>query len=121
MDHGCTNDTEPRNGEQTAMKFAACLVCLSLSMGCATMQKPSELAARPGDVDTIEHVIRTDYECVSGPAGLRDQVRQKQRDDTLYMPNVVFVSCREENGQPKSEILTEETYWAGFGAESPDK
>jgi hypothetical protein len=85
------------------------------------MQSSSALAPRPGDVDTIEHVIRTDYECVSGPAGLKDQVRQKQRDDTLYIPNAVFVSSSEEDGQTKSEILTEETYWAGMGAESPDK
>jgi hypothetical protein len=85
------------------------------------MQKPLPVTARPGDVDTIEHVIRTDYECVSGPAGSRDQVRQKQRDDTLYIPNAIFISSWEEKGQMKSEILTEESYWAHFGANSPDK
>ena len=40
--------------------------------------------ADPGDVDTIEHIIRASYECISGPA---EQQPDWQRQHTLFLPD----------------------------------
>jgi hypothetical protein len=95
---------------------------LALAFGCATdhssanTQAARTLKANPTDVDTIAHILQTDYECLSGPAGVWRKVRQKERDDTLYIPGVLFVSLSEEKGQIKSEILTQDEYWGGMDA-----
>ena len=97
---------------------------LVLAFGCASPHHAAERSsgpeskANPTDVGSIDDIIRVDYGCVSGPAGLTSKVRQKKRDDTLYMPGARFVSVNEENGKTKTDLLTEDTYWAGFGTKT---
>jgi hypothetical protein len=94
-----------------------CFVTPLFLLGCVTAKKSSIAAVNPADVDTIEHIIHADYDCLSGPAGVKGQVRQKKRDDRFYIPNVRFVSVYEEKGQIKSKILTQNEYWGGAAAE----
>jgi hypothetical protein len=72
--------------------------------------------ANPADVDSIADIIRVDYECVSGPAGAKEKVRQEQRDHTLYMPGARFVGISEENGKLKIATITEKEYWKNFNS-----
>jgi hypothetical protein len=111
---------EPITAHRCSLPFISlALICL---LGCVTAQKSSTRVANPSDVDTIEHIIRADYECLSGPEGLVGKVRQKQRDDAFYMPGALFVSAYEEKGQMKSEILTPNAYWESFaGAPGHEK
>ena len=98
---------------------AGCLLMLLPLFGCATPHASSALTANPADVDTIPHIMRASYETVSGPAGVKEQVRQIARDATFYMPGAMFVSISEENGQIKSKIMSEKAYWDGFDSSKP--
>jgi len=98
---------------------AACIFTLLSLFGCATPRKSSPLTANPADVDTIPHLMRASYETVSGPAGVKEQVRQIERDETFYMPGARFVSVSEEKGQIKSKIMSEKAYWDGFDSSKP--
>ena len=52
------------------------------------------IAARPEDVSSIEAIVRTDYECVSGGIGV---ARQWARDFSLYDPFArSFVPSKDE-------------------------
>jgi hypothetical protein len=98
--------------------FVMCLIAPLFILGCATARKPSPSAVNPADVDTIGHIIQADYDCLSGPAGVQGQVRQKERDNKFYIADVRFVSVFEEKGQMKSQILTQDEYWGGAAAET---
>lgn len=74
----------------------------------------ASIKANPSDVDTIVHIIRADYETVSGPAGPVNKVRQQARDDTLYMPGANFVAVSEDKGRLKIVPMTEKQYWQKF-------
>jgi hypothetical protein len=87
--------------------------------GCATPHGSSMLPANPADVDTIPHLMHASYETVSGPAGVKEQVRQIARDGTFYMPGAMFVSVFEEKGQVRSKIMSQKTYWDGFDSSHP--
>ena len=65
------------------------------------------IAANPADVGTIDAVIKTFYEVISGPAG---QARQWARDRTLYIPGVRFVSMSVQNGRPQASIMTHQEF-----------
>ena len=65
------------------------------------------LAANPADVATIDAVIQTFYEVISGPAG---QARQWGRDRTLYIPDVRFVSMSVQDGRPQASIMTHQEF-----------
>src|SRR4051794_31018579 len=88
----CSAEFSPGIQQKTIMKSSISRRCSLLSMfvlslclfGCSTVQKSSSRLVNPADVDTIEHIIRADYECVSGPAGPVEKVRQKKRDDAFY-------------------------------------
>ena len=99
--------------------YASCLFTLLFSFGCATPRKSSTMIANPADVDTIPHLMRASYETVSGPAGVKEQVRQIARDETFYMPGAMFVSVSDEKGQIKSKIMSEKAYWDGFDSSKP--
>ncbi len=45
------------------------------------------IAVRPEDVNSIEAIVKADYECISGGVGV---ARQWSRDLTLYDPNARF-------------------------------
>jgi hypothetical protein len=65
-------------------------------------------APRPEDVSTIDGMIKAYYEVVSGPAG---QLRQWDRDATLYIPNVRFVIVSESaTGKTTAQSMTHQEF-----------
>jgi len=80
----------------TASRAAVLAVLLASTAFTASAQAPGaarvavpDVPARPEDVASIDAIIRTFYEVISGPAG---QPRQWARDRSLYIPGVRFVS-----------------------------
>ncbi len=66
-----------------------------------------KIAADPKDVSTIDGIIKAFYDTISGPRG---RPRQWDRDRTLYMPGVRFLSMSERNGRINAGILTHQQY-----------
>ena len=64
-------------------------------------------AANPSDVATIQAIVRTSYEVISGPAGTP---RQWRRDSTLYAPSATFTAMSERDGKPHVTTMTTEEY-----------
>ena len=70
---------------------------------------PSVPAARPGDVDTIEHILAAVYDVISGPPGKRDWDRFR----SLYYPGARLIpSGRNEKGEIRAHVDTPEEYAA---------
>lgn len=63
--------------------------------------------ARPGDVGSIDQIIRAFYDVISGPAG---QPRQWSRDRSLYIPDVRFVSMDMRNGKPHASVMSHQEF-----------
>jgi hypothetical protein len=81
-----------------------CLLALTGLGGAAHAQMP---VPRAEDVATIDAVMRTFYEVISGPAG---QPRAWRRDSSLYIPEVRFVSMSEQNGRPVANLVDHAQY-----------
>src|SRR5450432_2193372 len=73
-----------------------------------TASAPSPASsARPGDVDTVEHIIAAVYDVISGPAGPRDWDRFR----SLYYPGARMVpSRRDDKGAVTARIFTPDEY-----------
>jgi hypothetical protein len=91
----------------------------AIALASGSMAAAAPKRANPADVDTIDHIIRADYETVSGPAGPVSKVRQQARDDALYMPGANFVSVSDDNGKLKTVSMTEKQYWQKFDSTKP--
>ena len=66
------------------------------------------LAARPGDVDTIEHILAAVYDVISGPAGAP---RDWDRFRTLYYPGARLIPTRrDDKGAITARVLTPEDF-----------
>lgn len=63
--------------------------------------------ANPADVATIEAIVRTSYEVISGAAGVP---RQWRRDSTLYAPGTTFTAMSIRDGKPHATTMTPEEY-----------
>jgi hypothetical protein len=64
-------------------------------------------AARPGDVDTPEHLIAALYDVISGPAGKRDWDRFR----SLFYPGArLMPSGKSPEGKLGVRVLTPEDY-----------
>lgn len=64
--------------------------------------------ARPGDVSTIDGIVKAYYEVISGPAG---QPREWSRDRSLYPTDVRFVEVSEDkNGKIETRTMTHQQY-----------
>ena len=89
---------------------AALLFCASINATAQSPQpspSPSSAAARPGDVDTIDHIIAAVYEVISGPAGPRDWDRFR----SLYYPGARMIpTMRGEKAPVTARILTPDDY-----------
>src|SRR5436190_21641990 len=100
-------------------------VCLGLgfwgAMGLSGAQKPSQPStpppassaaapvntAKPGDVDTVEHIIAATYDVISGPAGPRDWDRFR----SLFYPGARLIpSRRDDKGVISARVLTPDEY-----------
>src|SRR5436305_7473610 len=64
-------------------------------------------AAKPGDVDSLEHILAAVYDVISGPSGTRDWDRFR----SLCYPGARLVPTRrDESGKITARILTVEEY-----------
>lgn len=69
--------------------------------------------ADPGDVQTLDDIIRAYYEVVSGPEG---EVPDRARDRTLHLPDaVVGVPGEDADGHPILNTMTLDDYHDRFG------
>lgn len=66
-------------------------------------------AARPEDVASIDAIVKTFYDVISGPAGAP---RQWARDRSLYIPEVRFVvvGVKEGGSEPSVALLGHQEY-----------
>jgi hypothetical protein len=68
---------------------------------------PTAPAARPGDVDTVEHTIAACYDVISGPAGKRDWDRFRS---LFYNGARLIPSGRNPQGVAGARVLTPDEY-----------
>ena len=81
-------------------------VVATLAAGPLVAQAPTP---RPEDVGSIDGIIKAFYDVISGPAGAP---RQWQRDSTLYIPGVRFVSMDVRQGRPVAQVSDHGQYIA---------
>jgi hypothetical protein len=102
-------------------------VCLALASLCASAQNPTAQpspapstkplasapaatvasTARPGDVDSIDHIIAAVYDVISGPAGPRDWDRFR----SLYYPGARMIpSRRDDKGVVTARVSSPDEY-----------
>src|SRR5882724_9079298 len=63
--------------------------------------------ARPGDVDSVEHIIAAVYDVISGPAGQRDWDRFR----SLYYPGARMIpSRRDDKGTVTARVSSPDEY-----------
>jgi hypothetical protein len=100
--------------------FTVCLglFCLSANAQNAASQPTPAAApaasaavpantAKPGDVDTVEHILAATYDVISGPAGPRDWDRFR----SLFYPGARLIpSHRDEKGVVSARALTPDEY-----------
>ena len=103
------------------MKRLLCLLCLltcvinvvALTPNTQTSAQPSPSptapaqAARPGDVDTVDHIISAVYDVISGPAGPRDWNRFRS---LFYTGARLIPSRRDPSGKVSATTLTPDDY-----------
>ena len=87
-----------------ASMVAAVVATLSATPLAAQMPTP-----RPEDVSTLNGIITAFYDVISGPAGAP---RQWQRDSSLYIPGVRFVSMSVAQGRPAAQVSDHGQYIA---------
>jgi len=99
----------------TSCIFATCilLTCLAAAPPRTPQQTPEKPAAppvaRPGDVDTIEHILAATYDVISGPPGPRDWDRFRS---LFYESARLIPSGRNDKGAVGARTLTPEDYAA---------
>lgn len=64
-------------------------------------------AADPADVSSIDGIVKAFYATITGPKG---QPRQWQRDKTLYIPDIRFVSMSERAGKIRASLMSHQLY-----------
>jgi hypothetical protein len=87
-----------------ACVLAAVVTSLSATSLAAQMPTPP-----PEDVRTLDGIISAFYDVISGPAGAP---RQWQRDSSLYIPGVRFVSTGVAQGRPTAQVSDHGQYIA---------
>lgn len=107
------------------MKMLACLLYFLVALGmtgaaqsspapapsAATPQASPAVSpaptARPGDVDSIDHIIAAVYDAISGPAGPRDWDRFR----SFFYPGARLIpSRREASGKISAVMLSADDY-----------
>jgi hypothetical protein len=105
-----------------AAVFILCLVvgCVALGQNAASQTSPAPATkppadapsapistARPGDVDSIDHIIAAVYGVISGPAGPRDWERFR----TFYYPGARMIpSRRDDKGAVTARVSSPDEY-----------
>lgn len=102
---------------------AALTLCVGLLSLCASAQNPAAQpspaapkpsapdtpapSARPGDVDSTEHIIAAVYDVISGPPGPRDWDRFR----SLFVPGARLIPThRDDKGVVSARALTPDEY-----------
>ncbi len=94
-----------------ALALTAGILAASSRAGAAPPVAVDAIPARPGDVSTIDGIVKAYYEVISGPAG---QPREWSRDRTLYPPHVRFVEITEgKDGNLRAKTMTHQEYVDG--------
>ena len=64
-------------------------------------------AVKPGDVDTVEHLLAAVYDSISGPAGPRNWERFR----ALFYPGARLIpSFRDKDGKVQAKVMSVEDY-----------
>ncbi len=64
-------------------------------------------SARPGDVDSIEHILAAVYDVISGPAGKRDWDRFRS---LFYSGARLIPTRRDDKGVASAHVITPDEY-----------
>src|SRR5947209_17290089 len=99
-----------------SLVVAITLLLAGFSTAIAQTQQPSPSpspsatstpSAKPGDVDSIDHIIAAVYDVISGPAGQRDW----SRFNTFFYPGARLVPTRmDDKGAATARVLSPEEY-----------
>lgn len=73
----------------------------------ATIMSSAAASARPGDVDSIEHILAAVYDVISGPAGKRDWDRFRS---LFYSGARLIPTRRDDKGAASAHVLTPDEY-----------
>ena len=77
------------------------------------LQEASSPQAKPGDVDTLEHILAAVYDCISGPAGPRDWNRFRS---LFYSGASLIPTRRDPSGNASLKMLSVDDYVHGAQA-----
>jgi len=92
-------------GSILAVCTTACIPQTQQTPAAPTTQAP---AARPGDVDSIDHILAATYDVISGPAGVpRDWDRFRS---LFYSGARLIPSFRNDQGGIGARVLTPDEY-----------
>jgi len=72
----------------------------------ASDQSAESPAVRPGDVDSVDHIVKAIYEVISGPAGTRDWDRLR----SLFHPEARMISSGRRDGKIVARFRTADEY-----------
>jgi len=93
--------TQPQTGQQAAPSQSTSAIAPAAQTAA---QAPP---AKPGDVDSIDHIIAAVYDCISGPPGPRDWDRFR----SLFYPGARMVpSRRDQSGKVIATMATVDQY-----------
>ena len=87
------------------------LIALTVPGVAQTQSGPADTntppAAKPGDVDSVEHILAAVYDVISGPPGARDWNRFR----SLFYPGARLIPTRrDDSGKIIARVLTPEEY-----------
>lgn len=93
------------------ISVAACAALLAAAPLQA--QEPAPPAARPADVASIDAIIATLYDVISGPAGRQ---RDWDRFRSLFVPGARLIPTgRTAQGEVRHRVMTADEYATGIG------
>ncbi|HKD80317.1 MAG TPA: hypothetical protein VKH81_11535 [Candidatus Angelobacter sp.] len=102
--------TKPIPKIATAFLFALFISAAAQSPQAAPAPSPPAspaAAARPGDVDSIDHILAAIYDVISGPPGPRDWDRFR----SLFVPGARLIPThRDDKGVVSARALTPDEY-----------
>jgi hypothetical protein len=76
----------------------------------ATQPDAKAAAVKPGDVDSVEHILAAVYDCISGPPGPRDWERFR---GLFYHGARLIPSRRDKDGTVTARMMSVEDYIQG--------
>lgn len=91
-----------------ALWLAICVCASAQNAQPSPQAAPATAAsAKPGDVDSIEHIVAAVYDVISGPAGPRDWSRF---NSLFYAGSRMTSTRRDDKGEISARVFTPEDY-----------